>query len=195
MIASETALLLAVAAAFDARTIGDADVNAWHAALYDLEFTAAREAVIAHYRRNDERITPAQIRHLTNPYAANKHVPPPPDNVAANPHEWRKRVSAAGLEAPLLADQRRDLVLRYPDIAAKLTAPPLKLADPRQWSGFIPAGDHEGPNGARIPNHSPLRAQLVAVFNEACERADAQQSPAGAPQTADTRPDAEPDPF
>lgn len=195
MIASETALLLAVAAAFDARTIGDADVNAWHAALYDTDFATAREAVIAHYRRNDERITPAQIRHLTNPYAANKHVPAPPDNVAANPHQWRKRVSHAGIQAPLLAAQRRDLVLAYPDIAAKLKLPPLKLADPRQWSGFIPAADHEGPNGTRIPNDSPLRAQLVAVFNEACERADAQQRPAGPPQTAAARPAAEPDPF
>lgn len=171
MIASETALVLAVAAAFDARTIGDGDVAAWHSALYDLDFGACREAVIAHYRRSDDRITPAQIRHLTNPDAANKRVPAPPENIAANPHEWRKRVSQAGIQGPLTNQQRRELVLAYPDIAAKLTAPPMRLPRPEAWSGFIPAADYEATRG-RVPNPSPYRRQLEAILAEAAERAD-----------------------
>lgn len=171
---TETDVLLSVAAAFDYRTIGEADTHAWHAALYDLDFTTAREAVIAHYRRTDDRITPAQIRHLTNPGQANKPIPAPPEDIAQNPAEWRKRVSAAAVAGPLLNQQRRELVLRYPDLAAKLTQPPYSLARPDQWTGFIPAGDYEARHG-RVPVDAPIRAQLLAILNEAAQRADNEQ--------------------
>jgi hypothetical protein len=177
MNSNETAILLAVAASFDSRTIGDADVNAWHAAMYDLDFIKSREAVIGHYRRSDDRITPAQIRHLVNTDSANKHVPRPPENIAQNPHEWRKRVSQQRFQGPLNNQTRRELVLRYPDIAAKLTLPPMSLARPDCWNGFIPAEDYEGPHGL-VPNDSPIRAQLVAILDEAAHRADNQAKPA-----------------
>lgn len=58
----QAASLLAVAAAFDQRTIGRADATAWQAALTDLDFEASRDAVVEHYRSHRERVTVADIR-------------------------------------------------------------------------------------------------------------------------------------
>lgn len=57
----ETIKLLAVAAAFDRRHIGEADSVAWHAALAGLEYPDAEAAVIAHYRESREWIMPADV--------------------------------------------------------------------------------------------------------------------------------------
>lgn len=62
MTKAQVARLLAVCAAFDQRTTGPEDDVAWLAAVGDLDFTEAREAVIAYYRENRERIWPADIR-------------------------------------------------------------------------------------------------------------------------------------
>ena len=58
---SETAELLAVAAAYDQRTVGDLDVGAWHATIGDLPYPDARTAVIAHYRHTSRRLMPADV--------------------------------------------------------------------------------------------------------------------------------------
>lgn len=62
----DIALLLAFCAAFDQRTIGEADVEAWHAALDcpwvpNMGRDEAQEAVVEHYRATAERVTPAVI--------------------------------------------------------------------------------------------------------------------------------------
>jgi hypothetical protein len=57
----ETIDLLALAAAFDRRNIGEADSVAWHAALGDIPFADAQEAVIGHYRQSREFIMPADV--------------------------------------------------------------------------------------------------------------------------------------
>ena len=54
--------LLTVATAFDQRTVGEADVTAWEAALADADFAAARSAIISHYREQTSRVMPADIR-------------------------------------------------------------------------------------------------------------------------------------
>lgn len=56
----ETAELLALATAFDERV--EWDVAGWHAALSDLPWRAARDAVITFYRRSERQITAADIR-------------------------------------------------------------------------------------------------------------------------------------
>lgn len=60
---AEVAVLLAVIAAYDQRTIGDADVEAWHAtaryARWDID--GARRAVVAHYANSRQRIMPADV--------------------------------------------------------------------------------------------------------------------------------------
>ncbi|BAL85486.1 hypothetical protein AMIS_2660 [Actinoplanes missouriensis 431] len=65
MTRSEIALLLGAIAGRDQRTIGDADVLAWHEDLGDLDFADARAAVSRHFRESTDRIMPAHIRRLT----------------------------------------------------------------------------------------------------------------------------------
>lgn len=60
---AEVALILAAAAARDLRTVGDADVLAWHDDLHDITYPDARDALKRHYRDSTDRIMPAHIRH------------------------------------------------------------------------------------------------------------------------------------
>lgn len=59
---TETATLLAMIQAFDRRTVGEADVTAWQAALDDLRFDDCREAVVAHFRISSDWLMPANVR-------------------------------------------------------------------------------------------------------------------------------------
>lgn len=60
---SEIALLLAFVAAYDQRTIGEADVEAWHLASQyaNWESEAAKRAVVAHYAQSRQRIMPGDV--------------------------------------------------------------------------------------------------------------------------------------
>lgn len=64
MTRAEVALLLGLAAGRDQRTVGEADVLAWHEDIGDLDFNDAREAVSMHYRESTDRVMPAHIRRL-----------------------------------------------------------------------------------------------------------------------------------
>lgn len=59
---SEVVLLLTFAATFDHRKTGEADVEAWHLALDDLPFDDAKQAIVAHYREQTDRLMPAHVR-------------------------------------------------------------------------------------------------------------------------------------
>ncbi|SDP10348.1 hypothetical protein SAMN04515671_2942 [Nakamurella panacisegetis] len=61
MMPSEAAKLLGVCAAFDMRTVGEADSKVWAAALGDLDLGEASNAVVAHYSTTTERIMPASL--------------------------------------------------------------------------------------------------------------------------------------
>jgi hypothetical protein len=81
---SETAKLLALCAAFDARTIGDADVIAWQQMLAEVPAVQASAAVMAHYRRTNDRIGPSDVLagvHVMRSERARKvdALPPPPN--------------------------------------------------------------------------------------------------------------------
>lgn len=65
MTPGDVARVLVKAAAFDQRTIGEADVLAWHEILAPYELADALEAVTRHYRDSTDRIMPAQLRRLT----------------------------------------------------------------------------------------------------------------------------------
>lgn len=64
MTLGDMARVLAKAAAYDQRTIGETDVRAWHDAIGDLDFADAHTAVTRHYRNHTERIMPAHIRRM-----------------------------------------------------------------------------------------------------------------------------------
>lgn len=59
---TETAMLLTLCAAFDARTIGEADVKAWADVLASVPFVDAEQAVKNHYGSTDDFIKPSHIK-------------------------------------------------------------------------------------------------------------------------------------
>lgn len=61
---AEVALVLAKAAAYDRRTVGEADARAWHEVLADVELVDALQAVAAHYRDSTDWLMPAHLRRL-----------------------------------------------------------------------------------------------------------------------------------
>lgn len=73
MTRGDVARLLAYMAAFDKRTLGDADVLAWHDAIGDLDFEPARLAVRDWYRENEGWVMPAHIRTAVRGSAADRH--------------------------------------------------------------------------------------------------------------------------
>jgi hypothetical protein len=64
MTPDEVAVVLSKASAFDQRTIGEADVMAWHEVLADIPVDDALQAVTDHYRENATRLWPADLRRL-----------------------------------------------------------------------------------------------------------------------------------
>lgn len=62
MTPSQVAELLTMASAFDRRTVGEADVIAWHLVLKDVDYAQAQAAVAAHYSDTRDWIMPADIR-------------------------------------------------------------------------------------------------------------------------------------
>ncbi|MFF5790223.1 hypothetical protein ACFY8P_35285 [Streptomyces sp. NPDC012693] len=63
MTPADAAELLVLAAAFDRRTVGEADARAWAAALHSMPLDDdARAAVARHYGETDRWLTPAHVR-------------------------------------------------------------------------------------------------------------------------------------
>lgn len=63
------------------------------------------------------------------------------------------------------AAHRRGLVLRYPDLAAQLTEPPIGFSSPEKWNGYIPPATwNQSMNTARC------RPALLALVAEAERR-------------------------
>lgn len=60
----DIANVLAKAAAFDQRTVGQADILAWHEALHDLDAADALAAVTRHYSSSEQRIMPVHVRRI-----------------------------------------------------------------------------------------------------------------------------------
>jgi hypothetical protein len=68
------------------------------------------------------------------------------------------------------------MVMRYPDLRDKLCLPPIGYAKPEQWNGFVPpAFDPESEGGVIRLNDSPRRTALLALLEEAAERADGER--------------------
>lgn len=91
--------LLALAAAFDRRTIGEADAVAWHAALGDLGFGDAQAAVIGHYRESRDWIMPADVRNrvraMRRERLAREVVPAPDHALTDSPSRYAAALLSA----------------------------------------------------------------------------------------------------
>lgn len=107
MTIDEAVDLLTAAAAFDRRTVGEADAIAWHAAVGDLTLNDCRAAVVAHYTETTEWLMPAHVRGRVKEIRAKRlqdtEIPPPPPELLDNPPAYRAALHAA---AVAIADGR-----------------------------------------------------------------------------------------
>src|SRR5574342_891270 len=69
----EVSRVLAKAAAFDRRTVGEVEVLAWLEAIGDLDVGDALAAVTAHYRDSHDWLTPSHIRTLVTVADRERH--------------------------------------------------------------------------------------------------------------------------
>lgn len=61
MTLGEVTRLLALAAGFDRRTVGESDARAWHVLLADVKFGDAQTALYEHFRTSTDWLMPAHI--------------------------------------------------------------------------------------------------------------------------------------
>jgi hypothetical protein len=174
MTADEVRELLSVAAGYDLRTVGQSDVDAWVLALQDLRIPRLSlgecvDAVILHYQTSTDRIMPAHIldRVRRERQAALAAVMPAHP---AGPANYDQRVH--GLWGTALAEAgsrmaaNRSAVLAHPDLARRLTEPPLNFPKPEQWRGNIGPDTFGGEH-----NDSARREALAELVDEATRRA------------------------
>lgn len=94
----EAAVLLGVCAAYDRRTIGEADAIAWSQALDDITLDEGRQAVVAHYRDHREWIMPAdvraRVRRARDRRLTARPLPPPDPDLTANPGAYQRQLRA-----------------------------------------------------------------------------------------------------
>lgn len=81
--------------------------------------------------------------------------------------ELGKFIKSHMVAARTEAAHRRGLVLRYPDLAAKLTEPPIGFSAPEKWTGYIPPATWN-----QAMNTAPCRPALLALVAEAERRRD-----------------------
>lgn len=79
---------------------------------------------------------------------------------------YRKAVALAGAST---MKERRQAVLRHPDLAAKLCEAPLSMSSPERWTGFVPPATQEARH-RQVNSESPYRAQLVEIVEAAQQR-------------------------
>lgn len=111
MTLEETLDLLALAACFDQRTVGQADARAWHAVaqMQGWTFSLAKQAVIEHYSRHRERLMPADVTNRITEVRARLHetfeIPHHPPELADDGRAfvaWARRVKAEHMRAGLI---------------------------------------------------------------------------------------------
>ena len=136
---TEVAALLVKMAAFDQRTIGDADVAAWAEALGDsVALKDGLDAITAHYRASNDRMMPADLIRVVGGVRRDRlrragDPPIPGDLNHTQEKAWRHLWCAAvkdgadSTAAAAHADQAMGL-------ASSLPPPdPTRLAELRRW--------------------------------------------------------------
>lgn len=99
MTTEEVIDLLSTVAAFDRRTVGEADVIAWSAAVGDLNFGDAREVVVQHYRTSRDWLMPSDIRtgvkKIRDARLAKAPMPAPDPALTDRPKDYQEAFQAA----------------------------------------------------------------------------------------------------
>jgi len=98
----DIASVLAKAAAFDQRTVGQADILAWHEALHDLDPADALAAVTRHYASSEVRLMPVHVRRIALDLARDRHR-------AAREEQERLELEAAAADAVTVRDRSAEV--------------------------------------------------------------------------------------
>lgn len=124
MTRAEAAELLPILAAYDRRTVGDADVIAWSEALSDVRYADALAAVHGHYRVSSEWLDPARVRRLVAALRGARlervPVPPPPADIADDPAQaldWQRRWTKAIADGTVTEDDARSGEVKARDMS------------------------------------------------------------------------------
>lgn len=138
------ARILARAAAYDRRTIGAADVRAWHDALADLDEAACHLAVIAHYRDQTDWLMPAHIR---------RHVEAEARVEAERRHSAELRRMLDSAEASIGEDRPQAVKDLLAEVRRRLPAVPSAVAFRRpEWRDADRARRPDRVGDADLPN-------------------------------------------
>jgi hypothetical protein len=154
----ETSEVLARAAAYDYRTVGESDIRAWHDALSDLDVDACGRAVVAHYRESTDRLMPAHVRRLVTAEAREDHERRHSENLARMLAGVDASVGDARAEATkaLLAELRDSL----PAVSSSLVFRRAEWRDADRARRPDRVGDADVPNplftGAPPPGGFPV---------------------------------------
>lgn len=195
MTPSEIATVLAKAAAYDRRTVGRADVAAWHEVLADIDLPDALTAVSAHYRTSAEWLQPAHIRSHVRDLHATRRGRERASAPLALPSRYetddeRDRRIAAGIaavreqlpdESPAARHQRLAIARSRKERGRpERQAPRRKRKPPKDWPP--PQSDEIASLATRylIDGYPPADvAERLGVSRKWCQRTDSRMRPAG----------------
>lgn len=149
---SETAELLTMISAFNNRTIGEGDVNAWQSVLNDVALDDAREAVRRHFAEQTDWMMPAHVRRIVRDIererqvSATKWAPGQygvPKDAAAPEIERGERLTAADV-SPRVVELLGQLRAELPDVPRERLFPREAYWD-QQQRAFSRQGAAEPP--------------------------------------------------
>lgn len=169
----ETALLLAMLAASDRRTVGDVDVEVWHDALSDLPFDDCRDAVRQLIRSSGQWITPYLVRQGVKAIRSDRlarAVDQVPDADPDDPSEYARALRENRMRT---ADGLQPRDMRA--IEGTFPSPP-----PADWRPELPP--RTTPNLTGLPDVDPGRMAQARAELDALRPAPADvDEPAGSP--------------
>lgn len=96
------------------------------------------------------------------------------DAAGLPPDPRRTEATASAARGLKDAAELRGLVLKHPDLAERLTLPPLDIPSPDLWNGYIPPLMTCAEGGER--NKSPRRPVLIDICAQALAREFDEQS-------------------
>lgn len=95
---TEAASLLTLAAAYDQRTIGEADALAWFEILGDLRVQDAQQAIKEHYKREARRVMPVDVidgvKRIRKDRLDRNRLPEPPSELTVPEYiAWQREMT------------------------------------------------------------------------------------------------------
>lgn len=149
--------VLTKAAAFDQRTIGEADVLAWHEALSDLDAADALAAVTRHYSTTEQRIMPVHVRRLAREVAAARRE-------AIERDEARRSIEAYQATAGPLTDRSAEVQAFVNEIRDVLPEGDREALMPRRVAWEREHRAHQrAATGESNPDYDPTVALKAAI--------------------------------